>query len=470
MLETIKNFASSLFTDEIFTKLTSSCNENELLETFVYEISLGVTNANVNKSIEVLDLILSYAPLKRYIVNRCIEHLNYPTIAITEMHSHFNIQFDLDSLFEISSKNPIREVLKYNNDDFNNDFDKYMFINRIFREDLVDEFTTLFDKAIEEEKCKYRPYGISFELDVKRIIWLSYEYSIRFEAVRIFKYLYMNYDITKFDSYTMNHYIFNSLMFSSNHEIAHLLEQKGINFSAIPSNLIYNCHHYDIIEWIYIHEPIEDVSKLKNTDSLVYHFLHKSEIYPSCAFKYDLSCVPILKQDAIYHNCFNIIMSGNFKYNTHDLQRAIYYNHFELFKEMIIRIENRDALNFFVLKEAIQNAIVNETIEFIKLIIEKDFEINSDKQPLILQKDNSKNNIIHLILENLQNLIRVVKANYYRIQYEEKFISTYKEIARESIKFIKEKLTKSDYKKLMNEKDNKQLSCMQYLSQLSLEI
>ena len=89
---------------------------------------------------------------------------------------------------------------------------------------------------------------------------------------------------------------------------------------------------------------------------------------------------------------------------------------------------------------------------------------------MILLRDNSKNNIIHIILENLEDIIRVVKANYYVIQYETKLINTYKEIAKESIKFVKEKLTKNDYNKIMNEKDNKQLSCMQYLSQLSLEI
>lgn len=468
-IQSIKIICSYIIGSDLFEKICSIVNEDTLLEICSYEISLGINQNNHKKSIDVLDKIVSYNSLKKYIIERCIKELVYHSKSNIEIHEHFNINFDIESLNYV-----YKDKIDIN----------------IFTNDSLDEFIELFNK-LTHENIECDVIDRLTELDIMKNTWLSFDYALRYESIKILKYLLLNCNLKDYDDYVLTNYIFNPMLKTCNHEMIHLILNTGIDFSKISYKRIYNCHHYDFIEWFQLHFGMNDINQMNYTDSLIYHFIYNINEFPTMSFKYDLSCLSITKNDMIYNNCFNIVKSDKYKFSTHDLERAIHCNKFELFKEMINHLKSKEQFNFYVLKASIEYFIINESNEFMKYIIE---HLSSDSNSsIILQKDNSNNNIIHLILMTSLESIRIIKNNNYNKNYENELISQYKKLTHDAINYIKDYLktysrtnsqitvpendsqsksfiikTNDKYEQLLNEKNDDNVSGKQLLDILSI--
>ena len=435
MLESIKNSASNMFNPNTFERLNSINDENTFLEILTYELCEGINNNNYKNSIKLLDLIIAYKPLKKYIIERCSKDLIYPTKANIEFNRHFNFNFNIELLESITYDNKLINSIKYYDDDFLNTTDKCLFINDVFIYDKKNDFIELLDKTINDES------------KLTEIISSVYKYAIIFESVNILKYMLLNYRLNEYDNKIIYKFILKPMLKSGNYEIIHLLEQQRLNFAKINYIDIYECHHYDIIEWFIINYEIKDIHNIKYTHSLMHHFLDNIELYPNIVYDYDLSCLDIIKRDIIYNNCLNIVKSNKYKYNTHDLEQAIFYHHIELFKEMLKNLSSINSLNFNILKCAINNV----NIEAVKIIIDNNYM-------LVYQKDNNNNNIFHLIINELNELIKELKEKCYTKEYKINLINDYKESIKTLIELIKNKITRVEFDKMIKEKNLQNIS------------
>lgn len=454
-MENIIELASEIHSSSIINELSIIVNEDTLLEILAYESVLAINNENCDRILRLLEMIIKRNDLKKFIIARAIKELAYPSKSIIRLHREYNIEFDDYALSSITDHNPLTRFIECDINSFSSNEAMYLFLNRIFTEDLVDEFITLYDAAIAHEKNKDNPLNISFEADIKRVIWLSIRAAINSESIKILKYLLLNNKINEYKEAPLRVYVIVPMITIGNNEIIHLIEQAGIDFSNIQAMNLYNCHHYELIQWINNQYHIKDVNSLISTDSLIYHFLNGIELYMSISFSFDLTCVDNNKYDIIAHNCFNNVMSGKYKFNTHDLSICIQYNHLSLFKEMILRLSSSDSINIFLLKSAIECFRFENSMEFIKLIISEDIMNNNSKRALILNNDNSKNNILHMILsidkKDISDNIRKECLDYFILK-------------------LHELLSEEEYKRFINEKNTKSMSAIQLASVLSISL
>lgn len=450
MIDYITSIAIDIFTEYYITELKAHTNENEFLETITFEAVEGINSNNSEKTFKLLDLITKYSPNKEYIIKRCLRDLSYCSKTNIQIHQKYNIKFDEYALSEITSKNVISDYIEYDRDNFSSNEEMYIYLNRIYIDDDVDSFITLFEKAINNEKNSEHISDSACELDVNRLVWLAIRNAIKFEAIKIFKYFMINYDISSYDMYTTTVYILCPMVNTGNNELVHMICNTNIDVKYLHTGHVYNSHHYELIQWLNMHYCFRDVTDLDFTESLIFHFINGVNEYMSLAYVYDLSCLPIIKSEVIKNDCMNIVKSKMYKYSNHDLEIAIKNNRLELFKEMITQTDSNNAINIFLLKKAIVYSYIFNTIDFVKVILE-------NKHEIIFQKDNSKNNVFHILFRSLKKCLRHIEKLINKGIY----IKEYNEIAKKMLEYIKSLLNVGDIEKMYIEKNDMNLNVYQ---------
>ena len=362
-LKKITQYSSILFPDNLFNKLISILTERELLETLTYEITLGCNNENLSETIQILDLIVSYNEDMKYILERCLDTMNYCSKSVIELHKHFNIAFEPALLAYYTSYNVVnpylysdefKELLK-KRDKIAYSEDFWISLNKIFIEDDVDKFTSMFNLL---------------DYSNKSIIYKSIICSIRSEAIKIFKFLYINCKFDEIEQFELRRYILEPCINIGNNEIFHMIEQSSIDISKISLIDVYNAHHYLLNEYLFMRYLNNDISKISFTSSLIYHFMYNINVYYSIGYNYDISCVDITKHDALYKSCMNVIKSNKFKFNMNDFRLAMRSNNVAIFKEMLKKPINK----YVICNDLLKTSLKIKNKEFTMLILDVMFK------------------------------------------------------------------------------------------------
>lgn len=242
-MEAIIENARSLFPNDLFDELLSKVTEKQLLETLVYEITLGVTNDNYKKSIEIIDDILSIdSNLINIIYDISNNYMKYITKGSFEFFNHYD-----------------------SNNEYTKDMYEYMLMY------IIDDIDAYNDFCVSRQYCDIN--------EIKNDLYNETCRAIRCEAVKIFKKIILENDINEIKDRFKDLGLFESAVMScGNFEILHILEQNGFEFSKINSYDIYTSHLYDVIDWIRIHFSVEDIKSLHNTSSLIYHHVYNIPI------------------------------------------------------------------------------------------------------------------------------------------------------------------------------------------------
>lgn len=328
-IDKYKNIILNIIPEEYLNELISKTNENELLETLIYEISLGITKENIDNSINIISKIIQYKPYKKYILIKCIKNIQRKSKTIQKVIDYFDLK-DIE----------INDI-ELNNINIKQDINKYF---NIFYEDDLEEYIKLIQNNDLNEEHQFYYLKVAIKTD----------------AENISKYIIDHNDFTDMFLYS---FLITALN-TGNRRIIDMLLFKDISFDDISDNTIINSHHLDIIYDISRYRTF-NFNNISYTRSLYFHFV-KNIKFCCTGLSHDLSCVsnhfnPV---DIIYSNAINIAYEqNNVTYTINCLIRIIKNNNKELFKVVFNKMIEQSHYKYENLKDKIKD--FNEYYEFV---------------------------------------------------------------------------------------------------------
>lgn len=375
MLESIKDIASELIPSHYIENLSSVTNENQLLETLVYEISLGINKENANTSISILTRIFKYKPILKSILEKTTSQHFYNSPGFDIVYKHFKINYKertVDSL------------------------------DRLILEDNEDALVLLdLSSSIKLQRC--------------------YRKAIEYENIVFLKYLLLNYQ-ERPDIYALN-----VAIYTGNLQIYRILMQTGSDFSTVDIDVFKNSHHYDLMSFMECSTKGFNISEeTLNCRSLYFTFVY-NERFTERSIDFDLSCINDRYstennlQNLIKNNCMNIITNNDFHFNYNNLALVIALDNSFLFEFILARMKITNEYLEGCDINILQAAVLTENVEYVK-------KIHSKNNRLILDLDRFGNNILHFIMrqdnEEVSKFIisQLKKSDFLKLFQSENFM------------------------------------------------
>lgn len=392
MLDSIKHYAENIFTEQILQDLYKLNLTNiQLVEIFTYEAIFSHTKDNLNDVICLLDNAIDYNPNVRYIINKCVTSIVNYTKSNIALHEHFNVKFS-DNWFNGRCLSPLRNYLQDKYEKLETYKEKFECQYKVFIEDDVKEFKSI----------------LMCENKTTNFILSCFESAAELEAINIIKYLMSMYDFVKeFDDHDQFVYIANPIIYSGNTEMFELLEQAHYDFSKIDTFSIYAySHQYKLIETISKKYHIKSIKEsTETTNSLFYHFIYGIKLSEYLEVKYDLTCIDFTNRDTLfYYNCFNIIKSDKYKYDTKEIIKCVevainFYmenkiESVDYVKEAVHHVENENEVNE-ILSEKLVNYITDDIQAESTDYKNECVALLYIKPDLLSLRDCNRNNMLH---------------------------------------------------------------------------
>ena len=256
---------------EGFYKSNSESNlkntQRDLLKTLAYEISLGCNNENINKSIEILDMIVSYDNSLEEVIRASIKNNSFPSKYNIKLYEHFNESFNINLLEHHITNNLSEEIFEYQFEKLNKNT-----LEKLSEKELIELFKIFIEDDIEE--------FIKASLnDNKESALKSIRCAIRCEAIEIFKYLISRFPIDSFDNAIIAKYIAHPMIEVGNISMLQYLFDSKFQFLEYMNADLNNCQHYKFVEIFKTQYETESVVALRYTVSMIYSKLYNIKLY-----------------------------------------------------------------------------------------------------------------------------------------------------------------------------------------------
>lgn len=273
-LEQIINTAHELIPSDLlndflknFYKSSSESNlknaQRNLLKILAYEISLGCNNENIDKSIEILDMIVSYDNSLKEVIRASIKNNSFPSKYNIKLYEHFNESFNINFLEHHVKNNLSETIFDYESEKLSEKLSEKELIEllKIFIEDDIEEFIKASANDNKESALK------------------SIRCAIRCEAIEIFKYIISRFPIDSFDNAVIAKYIAHPMIEVGNISMLQYLFDSKFQFLEYMNADLNNCQHYKFIEIFKSHYETESVVALRCTVSMIYSKLYNIKLY-----------------------------------------------------------------------------------------------------------------------------------------------------------------------------------------------